>query len=275
MSAERTTGLARHEAAAWVRSQRLAPAAKLVLLIVWEYAGAQEDGRWAAWAGLNTIAEEAGFAEGANGARTVRRHLADMEAAGLIEREERRRANGSQTTSRVVLLIPPDWTDRPDSRDRGGRTVESGGGRTPESGPEAPRGSTTRSTTTEQNGARADAFPDDLPPELHDVAIEAGKVLKRTALTRGQPKPVTRAAVGHAVLTYPDRDHVQVAREVEGWLLHGRGARKSCADVVARYRNFLAHADPRPAPPLAGNVAPMHGRRGRSGQPSVAEILSA
>lgn len=248
--------LSRNVVGEWVRRQRLAnPVTKLILALVFDHAGPQEDGRWVAWASSKTLAWEACLADGANGARTVRRHFADLEEAGIIEREERRRGNGSQTTNRIVLLV------RPDSGVQGGRAPESGGPRTPESAPpEAPEGSPSRSPTDEMKGARDDEFPEDLPTELHDVAIAAGKILKRTALTRGQKKEVTRAAVGHAVLTFPDRDHVKVARDVEGWLLHGKGARKSCADIVARYRNFLDSSEPMAGPPLPAGVTPLHGR---------------
>lgn len=196
-----------------------------------------------------------------------------LEAAGVVRVHER--THGGQVLEHEWVIVEPEAPVDGGAEDR-----------TPVAGSHDPRGAQPQRSIEgreqplkgKQERARTetpDAFPDDLPHELESAAIEAGKVLKRTALTRGQSKPVTRAAVGHAVLTYSDRDHVQVAREVEGWLLHGKGARKPCADVVARYRNFLANADPRPAPPLAGNVAALHGRRGRGGQPSVAEILSA
>lgn len=100
--------------------------------------------------------------------------------------------------------------------------------------------------------APADAFPAELPGDLLEPALAAGRILKAVAIRRGQARAVTRAAVGHAVLTFPDRDHVKVARDVEFWLEHGKGARRPCGDVVSRFRNFLDHSDPRPGPPLPG-----------------------
>jgi DNA-binding transcriptional ArsR family regulator len=120
----------RHVVGEWVRTRRVDnPATKLVLMLVFDHAGPQEDGRWVAWVGNRRLAEEACFAEGANGQRTVRKHLAALQAAGLVHREERRRENGSQTTNRVVLLVgAPPGPHSPggeDSTVRGGRTPQS------------------------------------------------------------------------------------------------------------------------------------------------------
>lgn len=106
---------------------------------------------------------------------------------------------------------------------------------------------------------RGDAFPDDLAESMHDTAIAVGKVLKGTALERGQKRAVTRAAVGQAIVSYPDRPHLQVARDLEAWLIHGKGATKPCADVVARYRQFLKTSEPEAGPPMAPR--PGGGRR--------------
>ena len=117
------SALSRNVVAEWVRAQRLPnPVTKLILQLAFDHAGPQEDDRWVCWVGCRTLAWEACLADGANGARTVRRHLSDLEKAGVIEREERTRGNGSQTTNRIVLLVPADWEVR------GGRTPESGGG---------------------------------------------------------------------------------------------------------------------------------------------------
>lgn len=141
--------------------------------------------------------------------------------------------------------------------------VEPSPNRTPVAGSHDPRGSQPHQSLDKEEGptahvverASAEDFPADLPEDLHNVAIAAGKVLVKTAQARGQKKAVTRAAVGHAVLTFPDRDHLRVARDVEAWLMHGRGASRPCADVVARFRSFLSTADPMPGPPLPPGAA--------------------
>lgn len=209
--------------------------------------------------------------------RWVREHLPGLAADGFVTRYRRHRLNGSRTTDLIVLNWPrPEPLDLDaysgivGDREAGDREPTGGNppgglpaGTRQASGENPPSPSQPRSQPVgdKKDKAREDAFPDDLPDELHAVAVAAGKILKRTAQQRGQAREVTRAAVGHAVLTFADRDHVKVARDVEAWLLHGRGARKSCSDIVARYRSFLDSSDPRPGPPVAG--AP-----GRAPEPS-------
>jgi hypothetical protein len=192
------------------------------------------------------------------GERAVRGHLRALEDAGVIARRAQRRIDGSRRGDEFLLLAPwiTEWPDGetairhdlphdPTGTDRQDHPARNDPSRT--------TASENDHASRHEGRAREDAFPDDLPVELHDAAIAAGKILKRTARERRQTREVTRAAVGHAVLTYPDRDHVKVARDVEGWLLHGKGRTKSCADIVARYRSFLENADPPPGPPLPSN----------------------
>lgn len=230
--------LARHEVAGWVRAQRLTPATKLVLMLAFDHAGPQEDGRWIAWVGNPKIAEEAGFAEGANGTRTVRRHLADMEEAGLIEREERTRANGSRTTNRIVFLVPSD------PGVRGGRAPESGGPRVVESGPEAVGSKPSSKPTSQKKTARADAkektqvLPDGFPENLKPHAREVFKVLRETAV-QFNAKEVTPRGVGLAIMGFPGRRFVGTSYELASW---AQTAERTIKDVVGTYRTFLDRA---------------------------------
>jgi hypothetical protein len=224
----------RHEVAGWVRAQRLPPATKLVLMLAFDHAGPQEDGRWVAWVGNPKIAEEAGFAEGANGSRTVRRHLADMEEAGLIEREERTRANGSRTTNRIVFLVPSD------PGVRGGRAPESGGPRTVESGPEAV-GSKPNSkphSSKERAREKAKQLPDDFPDALKPHARKVFAILRDVAEQHGA-KEVTPRGVGLAIQGHPGRRFVATAYELASWAQN----RRTIKDAVATYRTFLDRAD--------------------------------
>lgn len=130
-----------------------------------------------------------------------------------------------------------------------GPAAVAGGGRQQ---PQGPIDTSQQTGQKEKNppGPPADEFPAEMPVELTDVAIAAGKVLKRAALARGQGLEVTRRAVGHAVLTYPDRDHLKRALDLENWLTNTpRGRRAPCKDVVQRWRHFLDDSDPMPRTP--------------------------
>lgn len=187
--------------------------------------------------------------------RTISGHLRALVEAGYIARREQYRVDRGRRADEFLILAPgvTEWPDgqavNPPADSSGGEVSASS--TTPPSVSGGSRTTTKNGHASKQDDARADEFPEDLPAELHTVAVTAGKILKKAALARGQRREVTRAAVGHAVLTHPDRDHVKVAREVEGWILHGKGAGRSCSDIVARYRNFLANADPIAGPPVA------------------------
>jgi hypothetical protein len=203
--------------------------------------------------------------------RWLREHLPGLAADGFVTRYRRHRMNGSRTSDLLVINWPrtealdlENYSGIVGDREPGDR--EPTGGNSPGGQPAGSR-QPTGENPPDQNkpldkpatgrkearaGAPDDAFPDDLPAELLEPALAAGKILKAVALRRGQTKAVTRAAVGHAVLSLPDRDHVKVARDVEFWLEHGNGARKTCRDIVARYRAFLDSSEPRPGPPLPG-----------------------
>lgn len=198
---------------------------------------------------------------------TAKRNAVKLEEAGWIARDGR--GPVGQVKWRLAMGPPFDDADR-----TGGQNAPGGGG-APEGGaPVHPEPSKEPSGKKERARDAEDSFPAELPPEKHAVAVAAGKILKATALKRGQQKKVTRAAVGQVVLSFLDRDHVQVARDVEFWLLHGRGATRRCADIVARYRAFLASSEPMAGPPLPAGVAPIRGKRDRKGDDGQdAEVL--
>lgn len=210
------------------------------------------------------------------GERSVRAHLKGLEEDGIIARRPQFRIDGSRRGDEYLLLAPgvTEWPDgtpiRPPADSTGGQSGYPPTG-TEHAGQEQPLGND-HASGRKNAGESADAFPEDLDPSLHEVAIAAGKILKATALRRGQKKEVTRAAVGHAVLSYPDRDHVNVARRVEAWLLYEKGARKPCSDIVARFRNFLDNSEPMAGPPLPAGVSPI---RPRGGKPNASDLLNA
>lgn len=233
----------------WVLRQSEAKlGARLVLLALADYAHA--DGS-EAYPAVDTLAAHTRLSR-----RAVQSALRTLEGDGEIVRDGVGR-NGTTCWRLTMGAQNPHPPAGGEDDDPGGRSSRHAGG---EAASPNPSKATVRDSSKE-NSAREDEFPEDLPESMHETAIAVGKILRRTAQTRGQKKAVTRAAVGHAVLSFDDRPHLQVAREVEHWLLHGKGARKSCADIVSRYRNFLANSEPAAGPPLPAGVAPLHGRR--------------
>jgi hypothetical protein len=85
--------------------------------------------------------------------------------------------------------------------------------------------------------------PSGLSPELVSVIAPVREVLCSIWAQRGGREPQVRG-IGLALLAFPDRDHVKVAREVEYWLVAGNGANVPCNDIVARYRRFLESSGP-------------------------------
>lgn len=96
----------------WVWAQRLAPAAKMVLLALAD--AADDDG--VCWPSVPMLADKCSIST-----RTVRRILQDLVANGLLQAEARFRGDGSSTSNRYKLPIKggdklsgaPDTGDRP------------------------------------------------------------------------------------------------------------------------------------------------------------------
>ncbi len=208
----------RHEVAGWVRAQRLPSHEKLTLLLLFEYAGPQEDGRWACWPSMETLAQEAGAASIA----TVRRHIASMESQGIVEREARQTSRGRTTTNRVVLLV-------------GIRSPMSGWTAHPQAG--VPLTDERISPLKPQKEAPKEAAaraPDPaLVGEVCGILSAAGDITDEEASA--------------LILDYPDRPHKQLAFEVAAW-----AKRQALHSVPAAYRSALAktklRADPPPPP---------------------------
>lgn len=110
-----------------------------------------------------------------------------------------------------------------------------------------------------------DVLPADFDLRLATAAKRCLPILQRTAEARGA-KPVTLLAVARAIESYPRKDHVAVAGNVEHWLVHGTGAKQKPKDVVSRFRNFLdSSEDVATGTPAAPN--------GRRTDPALAKIL--
>lgn len=96
-----------------------------------------------------------------------------------------------------------------------------------------------------------DRLPEDLPSQLYAGALAAHAALTRIAAAKPAARPVTLAAVGRVVASFPTHDHAQVAGDVEHWWLHGQGSTKTMKDVVMTYRNRLTSLPTPPAAPAA------------------------
>jgi len=110
--------------AAGFRAACPSSAAKLTLLAVSNFAN--EDG--VAWPSQRRLASDTGLAE-----RTVRRALEQLEDAGLIRREERRRNDGSRSADFIFILavqpanLAARHSDQPANMTGGGDMVTGGG----------------------------------------------------------------------------------------------------------------------------------------------------
>lgn len=98
------------EAIDWAVEQHLPPIRKLVLMMIAWHVNHLKS-RDHCWPNLSTLAAECGMER-----RTVRRHLAELEIAGLIRREPRERSNQSQTSNLIVLMMDPPGHQRPGPR---------------------------------------------------------------------------------------------------------------------------------------------------------------
>ena len=88
------------QAIAWAIEQELTPGAKLTLILLANRA--DEEGH--CWSSQERLAQDGG-----QGVSTVRRHLFDLEAAGLIERTRRRRRDGTWSSDDIRLSVCGGW----------------------------------------------------------------------------------------------------------------------------------------------------------------------
>lgn len=87
-----------------MKQQGLKPAAKIVLYWLADHHNSETG---ACFPSLQTLARECEMDKA-----TVTRHLADLEAAGLIERRKRTRDNGSQTSTEYLLRLETPVANR-------------------------------------------------------------------------------------------------------------------------------------------------------------------
>lgn len=72
--------------------------------------------------------------------------------------------------------------------------------------------------------------------------------------------PPTRASVARAIASFPDRDHIDAASDLEQWLVHGTGRKIPIADIVQSFRRTLARGPQVPATPEPRSQASRYDR---------------
>jgi hypothetical protein len=247
----------RDEVARWVRTRPVPPLSKLVLMLLFDRAGEQEDGRWACWPSLGELASDAGISSAA----TVRKHLAALEAEGIIDREARFTRRGGQTTSRIVLCAPrADGSGAPAPGDDGPHSDERPPplpGERPT--PLKPQGSPSEATAREAREQAREQVPDDFPDELRPHARAVYRVLRSVAEAHAA-RAVTPQALGH-LMAAPQRRHKPFIRAAHDFAAWAVDPPRPIRDVVASYRTWidrerdLATVEPLQAP-TPGSTTP-------------------
>lgn len=85
------------------------------------------------------------------------------------------------------------------------------------------------------------ALPGDFPEAQRDLADRVLELLTGVQSELGGNAPTLRG-VGLALVAFPDRDHLSVARELQHWTLAGTGQSRHIRDFVRLYRTFLERA---------------------------------
>jgi hypothetical protein len=247
------------QACSWAGQQTAGNQGRKGLLLV---LGNHANPSGVAWPGRGTLAADCECRPA-----TITAQLAALEAAGLLARVRRMRANGSRTTDYLVL--------GPNAQDRGamldavrGETEDAVADLARLGADTEPRlGSVDKTlgsvsipplgyagggdqrqlgNTVSGDGQRAsartkpppDGPPESFPDELRPHANAVLSLLREAAVERGA-KAVTVRAVGRVVMDHPRKPLVAAAQSMRAWLLDGNGASAPCKDVVMRYRRWL------------------------------------
>ena len=145
---------------------------KLVLLALANFANNMNQ----SWASQSTLAKMTGLTT-----KTIRKALKDLEAEGFINREERRREDGSRASDLITLNIAQVGTQQPENPSGGGEPPSGGVGNDVPGGGEARSPLTTFEPSTEPSigtktpptppqagGKRGHRLPDDWQPSPQD-----------------------------------------------------------------------------------------------------------
>jgi hypothetical protein len=163
-----------------------------------------------------------------------------------------------------------------------GATTSEGVGDTPSQGAPPYIGSKKEKKGSTPSGAEPagtstgkvdpDSLPPDYPPSLVRAVHQALDVLRRVHSERGGHRPPLRG-VALAVGRYPDRDHVQVAGELEHWATVGNGRNRPIRDWPRQYAAFLDRSTDGSAPRSSSKSDARSERRAR-GTAALDELLA-
>jgi hypothetical protein len=165
----------------WAFEQSLAPNRKIVLLALADWAG--DDGR--CWPSQRSIGEKASMHPG-----TVRRHLAELEAAGYLTRTHRGSEAGGRSSDLVELHWEPDL-----ARDPRANPAEVGA-RNPGVGAHPARGLArdgARGTVSEP--LEEPSTPAAPPRETDDGILGVGPPVEPVEVVAAEEEPLARRVV--------------------------------------------------------------------------------
>lgn len=187
------------KALSWAFAQPLGGNEKVVLLCLADWA--RDDG--ACWPGQSTIAGKACVSE-----KTVSRIMVRLAEAGFLQREERRRPDGSRTSDLIRLSVDQADNMSPDRSPSTKQTPSHARGTEPSEEPSEALVARARAKPISYRGKRVDAAIVQSAERLLGAFNEAtGRKLGMRALD-GSASPYLRQIVG-ALLTRPEVTHEQ------------------------------------------------------------------
>lgn len=139
----------------------------------------------------------------------------------------------------------------PSSRARTGGPASAGDPSLPIPSGGNASGDSNDSSRTRRGRVDQSVPPDEFPDELQSCLHAALPILVRAWDVRGGVEPRPRG-VGLAILRNPRADHVAVARRLEHWLTAGKGAHAKCADIAARFGDWVEDQGAAQRPGTAG-----------------------
>lgn len=226
---------------AWGQAKHLSPTAHHVLLALCERA----DKSGVCFPSQSTLAAMTGWGE-----RTVRRGMAELEEAELIERSRRSRRDGSRTSDEIRLRIDHPAAGRvaAESPLPASESVHAAGQSEPSG-----RSGRARGTRQEIPSENPPVIPGDVtatfhefvasyPPQPHDGPTQAWPAFVHAATAGADPKAIAKAAAAYAATRASESP--KYTQGMRRWLEGGGWERDyssaALADLNIKSRKLLA-----------------------------------